>query len=204
MYLFREHNRTIRRTWAKSMLSINGIKPIMHGSLDTDAELYILNHQSLLDVVLFEYLFPQDVAWVAKKELGEIPLFGHMVKAPRMILIDRGNKRDLRKLLKGAGQALRQNRVIAIFPEGTRSDGSALGQFHVGAKIVAEKYNLKVQPIVIKGSRERLDIARKLVSKGEVQLYFLDTISPDPALDWYGDMHRKMGERVQQKHESRL
>ena len=34
-----------------------------------------------------------------------------------------------------------------MFPEGTRSDGKSMLSFKPGAKMVANKYNLKVQPI---------------------------------------------------------
>ena len=40
-----------------------------------------------------------------------------------------------------------------MFPEGTRSDGTYIGEFKAGAKMVGNKFNLKVQPVVMFNTR---------------------------------------------------
>ena len=71
-----------------------------------------------------------------------------------MILIDRDDKRGLASLLKATKQKLSQNRPIVIFPEGTRSKGKErFLPFKPGAKIIAEKFRLKIQPIVLINTR---------------------------------------------------
>lgn len=53
------------------------------------------------------------------------------------------------RVLKEAKQRLSEDRVLAIFPEGTRSRNEKLLKFQSGAKILSEKLDLKVQPILI-------------------------------------------------------
>lgn len=191
MLIFRRHNKAIRRAWAKSMLFVIGVKVVMHGKLEP-ANIYILNHRSLLDVILFEYIFENDVAWVAKKELADIPFFGLMLKIPNMINIDRRDKHSLRKLLKESKEAFKKGRSIAIFPEGTRSLRQEIRHFQNGAKIVASIHNSTVQPILIIGSRERLDTTNLIHSSGEVHIHFFEVIHPPFKDGWYENIEQKM------------
>lgn len=125
------------------------------GEFDESAELIIMNHQSVADILCLEAYHPRNICWVAKKELGEIPFYGFALRGPQMILIDREDKRGLALLLKVVKEKLSQNRPIVIFPEGTRGrGGERFLPFKAGAKIIAEKYNLKIQPIVLVNTRK--------------------------------------------------
>ncbi len=57
-------------------------------------------------------------------------------------------KLELLRLLKEVKDRLSLGRPIAMFPEGTRSSGKELLKFKSGASLVANKYNLKVQPLL--------------------------------------------------------
>ena len=93
------------------------------GDFDKEADLIIMNHQSVADILCLEAYHPRNICWIAKKQLGEIPFYGYALTGPEMILIDRDDKRGLASLLKATKQKLSQNRPIVIFPEGTRSKG---------------------------------------------------------------------------------
>ena len=98
-----------------------------------------------------------------------------------MIIIQRESKSSLVKLIKDSKNRLDDNRPLAIFPEGTRTDGKKLRKFKAGAKIVANKYNLKVQPFVIINSN-------KLMQKsGTVKIICLDTVQASKTSSWYED-----------------
>lgn len=125
------------------------------GDFDKEAELIIMNHQSVADILCLEAYHPRNICWVAKKQLGEIPFYGYALTGPEMILIDRDDKRGLVALLQAIKQKLAQNRPIVIFPEGTRSKGKErFLSFKPGAKIIAEKFKLKIQPIVLINTRK--------------------------------------------------
>lgn len=193
MYLFRPYNRAIRRAWGRMQFFLLGIKTKVKGELDISANLIIINHQSLVDIMVFENIHPRDIAWVAKKEIADMWIFGHILKAPRMIIVDRENKQGLVKLLKDAKDRLDNGRPIAIFPEGTRSSGKELLKFKIGAKLLAEKYNLKIQPIVLTGTRDVLDSIKFESKRAKIGINYLPSFFPsDKGKDWYDELYNDM------------
>ena len=194
MYVFRQKNRTIRKAWAKLQLKLMGANLIVEGEYDPNADMLIFNHQSMMDIVLFEAIASRDIAWIAKKEIGDIPWFGHILKAPRMIMVERESKKSLIALLKDAKERLDDNRQLCIFPEGTRTDGKVLRKFKAGAKVIAEKYNLTVQPIVIIGSIDVFDSKRATQKSGDIKVVYLPTIKANKETAWYEEAETKMGE----------
>ncbi len=199
MYMFRSKNRKIRQVWGKMELKLMGIKLEVEGEVDKNADMIVMNHQSILDIILFEGLHPNDIAWVAKKEIGDIPWFGHILKAPRMIMVERESKSSLVKLLKEAKEKYAQKRPIAIFPEGTRTDGKKLRKFKVGAKMIAEKSNMLVQPIVIVGSKKIFDSQKLEQKSGVVKIIYLPTVQAVRKTNWYEEVEEDMKTTLQ-KH----
>ena len=199
MYLFRSKNHTIRKIWASLQMKLLGINIEEVGELDKSADLLIANHQSLLDIIVVEYIHSRDIAWVAKKEIAKIPFFGHILKAPNMIIIDRENKAGIIKLMREVKDRLSKNRPIAIFPEGTRSDGKRVLKFKSGAKMVAQKFNLKVQPIVLIGTREIFDSKKLNAKPGVVKIIYLDSVVATKESDWFKDTENKMREILQKE-----
>lgn len=192
MYIFRNHTHKIIKFWMNIQMYLLGIKLEIKGQLDESCDLVLMNHQSLLDIVVMEYLHSKDLAWVAKKEISSLFFFGHIIKAPRMISIDRENKAGIIHLFKEVKDRLSKNRPIAMFPEGTRSDGSKLLKFKSGAAMVANKFDLKVQPVVIFNTRKILD-SKKLVAKpGIVKVIFLDSVQAQKKTDWFKDLEENM------------
>lgn len=192
MYIFRKKNRFIRQNWAKLQRFLVGYDIQTKGKADLEAKLLIINHQSLLDIVALEDLHPKNLCWVAKKEIEKIPLFGHIIHAPHMISVEREDKSSLLKLLKNAKDRVKKGRVIAIFPEGTRGDGKKLLEFKIGAKFLAQKLNLKVQPVVVSGSKAVLDSQTMQAHSGKITVHFLPSFNPNENKSWYQDMHTDM------------
>lgn len=56
-----------------------------------------------------------------QKRIRRNSSFKIAIKKPKLLCIDRKNPRDLVRVLKEAKQRLSEDRVLAIFPEGTRS-----------------------------------------------------------------------------------
>ncbi|MBE0496079.1 MAG: 1-acyl-sn-glycerol-3-phosphate acyltransferase [Campylobacterales bacterium] len=192
MYVFNAHHRAIRRTWAKLQSTLLGYTLLQKGAADPEAKLIIMNHQSLLDIVVMEALHPGNPCWVAKKEVEKIPVFGHIMHPPKMISIDRSDRRSMVKLLKEAKVRIGEGRVIAIFPEGTRGKGGRLLKFQVGAKALAEKLNLTVQPVIITGTRQVLDSQHFKANGGTVCVTFLESVNPASDPLWYEHIKETM------------
>lgn len=194
MYLFNRANRAIRRAWAKSVLTLFGIKIEVVGKRDSEANFLMMNHQSMLDIILLEAIEKDNLCWVAKTEIRKVPLYGHILPAPKMIEVDREDKKGLIKLLKDVKDRLANSRTICMFPEGTRSDGDKLLKFKAGAKMVAEKFALKVQPIVIIGAINGLDSKRLTQNSATIKIIYLDSFTPERGSEWYQETHNKMEE----------
>ena len=199
MYIFRSNNRKIRQIWGKIELKMMGITIEVEGEVDKNADMIVMNHQSILDIILLEALHPNDIAWVAKKEIGDIPWFGHILKAPRMIMVERESKSSLVKLLKEAKEKYIQKRPIAIFPEGTRTDGKKLRKFKVGAKMIAEKNSMLVQPIVIVGTKKIFDSQKMEQRSGVVKIIYLPSVQAIRKTNWYEEVEEDMKNNLQ-KH----
>ncbi len=96
--------------------------------------------------------------------------FGRLLKKGDMISIDRSNKRGVIKLLKDIKESIEvKNRAVAIFPEGTRAKGQELLPFKVGGKLAADKLKLRVQPIVVTGSKWVLNEHNKTGHSGQLE-----------------------------------
>ncbi len=194
MYIFKNHTHKVIKVWMTFQMYVLGIKLETQGKLDESCDMILMNHQSLLDIIVMEYIHSRDLAWVAKKEITDLFFFGHIIKAPRMISIDRENKAGIIHLLKEAKDRLDKGRPIAMFPEGTRSDGKSMLSFRPGAKMLANRYNLKVQPIVLFNTRNIVDSKKLLATPGIVKVVYLEPIQADKNTDWFEVLEKNMNE----------
>ena len=174
------------------------------GSMDPHAQMLLINHQGIIDIIAMEARGCTGLRWVAKKELFDTPWFGNVLKRSDMISIDRQNKAGLIKLLKDAKETVEdKQRMIAIFPEGTRSSGQKLLPFKAGAALIAKKLKLRVQPVVITGSKHLLNEHNRTAHNSTVKIIFLDAVDVDGEdADWYQNIAEKMQETIDKEYQS--
>ncbi len=194
MKFWNDKQWTFRKIWSKMQAYLTGYDLEIVGKPDKDAKLLLLNHQSLLDIIIIDASYPNDPCWVAKQQIADMPFFGQILTLPKMIIIDRESKQSLRKLFKEAKERIEEGRVIAMFPEGTRGDGKTLLPFKAGAKLLASKLKLKVQPAVIVNTRQILDSLDFTAKSGKVKIIYLDPIDPTQDRDWFEKLHENMQE----------
>ncbi|RXK13425.1 1-acyl-sn-glycerol-3-phosphate acyltransferase [Halarcobacter mediterraneus] len=192
MYLFKNKTHEIIKIWMKVQTYLLGIKFQIEGELDDSCDMVIMNHQSLLDIIVMEHLHNKHLAWVAKKEITDLFFFGHIIKAPQMISVDRENKAGIIHLLKEAKDRLSKGRPIAMFPEGTRSDGKHMLKFKPGAKMIANKLNLRVQPAIILNTKKILDSRRVKQEPGIVKVIYLKPVQAQKGTTWFEDLEEEM------------
>lgn len=112
------------------------------------AALIASQHQSAFDALIWALLAPR-FAYVLKRELLRIPLFGPMLRRTGMIAIDRSaGPAALRALLRAADQARAGRRQVVIFPEGTRVAPGERGKLQPGVAALAARMQLPVIPVV--------------------------------------------------------
>lgn len=175
MWLFNSKNRAIRKFWGRSQRFFGGYKLEVIGKFSDEANILLINHQSMLDIIALEEIHPKNICWIAKAQIGKIPIIGKILSLPKMIAVERENKHSLIKLLSEAKDRVENGRVLAIFPEGTRSQTKELLPFKGGAKLLVEKLNLKVQPIVIVGS-DAMKVKEFSFKKADIKLFCLDLV----------------------------
>lgn len=202
IYIFKKQNKKIRSVWASIQMKLLGIKIELIGEIDNSADMIIMNHQSIMDITLFEHLVSRDIAWIAKKEIGDLPWFGRILKAPDMIMVERESKSSLLKLIKVCKDRLYKKRPLAIFPEGTRTNGKKLRKFKGGTKIIANKFKLKVQPFIILGSLEIFDSKNLTQTPGSVKIICLPSIQATKDSNWYEDTEELMKNTLEQELKS--
>ena len=202
MYLFRNHAHKVIKIWMKIQMFFLGIKLEIEGNLDESCDLILINHQSMLDIIVMEHLHSRNIAWVAKKEITDLFFFGHIIKAPRMISIDRENKAGLIHLLSEVKDRLSKGRPIAMFPEGTRSDGTYIGEFKAGAKMLGNKFNLKVQPVVMFNTRNIVNSQKMEAAPGVVKVIYLEPIVASKDTSWYEDCEKNMKEVFEKEYKN--
>ena len=194
LMLFNKYKSTIVHHINRLTLFMMGGKLSQEGTMDTNADMYVMNHQGIVDIVAMEAIQNNHLCWVAKKELFDALWFGNLLRHGEMISLDRSNKAGLIKLIRDVEEARDvKHRPVAIFPEGTRAKGQSLLSFKLGTKMIANKLGLKVQPVVITGSKWVLNEHEKTGHSGTVHYKFLPTIDVSKADEnWFETLHDDM------------
>jgi 1-acyl-sn-glycerol-3-phosphate acyltransferase len=129
-------------------LEVRGLEHIPRG-----AALIAPRHQSAFDTFVWLTLLPR-CCYVFKHELRRIPLFGPLVDAAGMIGVDRGaGGAAVRALLREADRAMREERQIVIFPEGTRREPGSPVILQSGIVAMAARTGLPVIPVATDSGR---------------------------------------------------
>ncbi|WP_297484563.1 1-acyl-sn-glycerol-3-phosphate acyltransferase [Sulfurimonas sp.] len=163
------------------------------GEEDPEAQMFLVNHQSDLDIGVIETITSKDITWVAKKALFDVPFFGLAMSLPEDIEVERESKISLIKLLRAAKDRLKKKRVLTMFPEGTRSRTGKMLPFKSGAKFIADKYQLKVQPIVLIETAKCYNIKEFYYMPKNIKVIFLDSFIADKSdPKWLENLRLKM------------
>lgn len=112
--------------WCRVACYLTGLKVESHGSVPR-AGLLVSNHLSYLDIIAFSSLRP--CIFVAKSEVARWPLFGWLTMASGAIFINRKRRSDSVRALDEIRNALRENALVVLFPEGTSSGGATVLPF---------------------------------------------------------------------------
>jgi 1-acyl-sn-glycerol-3-phosphate acyltransferase len=133
-------------------------------------QVFMANHQSGFDILIVLAHIDTYFAWIAKKELFSIPVFGHALARTGSIAIDRKNFVRAMRSIHDAARRIREGKSVMTFPEGTRSMDGQIHPFKKGVFHLALKAGVPIVPVTIIGSGEIMPKKSFRVHPGKVIL----------------------------------
>jgi 1-acyl-sn-glycerol-3-phosphate acyltransferase len=135
--------------WAGKLLRLLGLQRTVSGSFHAGPVLLVANHVSWLDILAIHAACPR-ARFVSKADVRRWPLLGWLVGSVGTLFIERERKRDALRVVHQVAGALAQRDTVAVFPEGTTSDGRGLLPFHGNLLQAAIAGGHPVQPVVLR------------------------------------------------------
>lgn len=183
MALPRRSFHRLCRAWVRLMVffvrSVLGIRYELRGleNRPPGPAIYASKHQSAWDVLIFNLLVP-DCAYVLKRELYRIPLWGWFVWRIGSVGIDRsGGARALKGMVAQAAALLGEGRSIIVFPQGTRTPVGESRPYLPGTAALYLGTDVPVVPVALNSG---LFWPRRTFRKspGVITVEFLPPIEP--------------------------
>lgn len=177
-------NRTLGTNVAATVatelcLAIAGVNLHVIGAENLWSErpaVFIMNHQSQLDIMVLGALIRRDFTGVAKKSLAANPFFAPAGYLAEVAYIDRGNNAAARAALEPVVETLKGGKSIIIFPEGTRSRTERLLPFKKGPFHIAIQAGVPIVPIVLRNCGELMRPHSLIVQPGTIDIAVLPPI----------------------------
>lgn len=142
------HREARVQVWAAQLLAIWGVRLVVRGEVPRAGPvLMVANHISWLDIPVLHAA--RHCRFVSKADVERWPLIGRMASAAGTLYIERESRRDALRTVHGMAQALRDGEVVAVFPEGTTSDGADVLPFHANLLQAAIATEAPVLPVAL-------------------------------------------------------
>lgn len=142
--------RACKQWWSAGMLRSLGVELRRDGKPRPGGLLLVANHISWLDILAINAVYP--ARFVSKSEVKRWPVIGWLVSAAGTIYIERGQRRDAMRVVHKMAKVLGSGQVVAVFPEGTTTDGRSLRPFHANLLQAAIATETPVQPVALRYS----------------------------------------------------
>lgn len=143
--------RRIQRRWSVDLLKILNVTvdiPAGNPMQTLCSGIIVTNHISWLDVFVLNAVTP--TRFVAKSEVRNWPLIGWLCAQAQTLFIERGRARDAARINKQVVKMLHEGDCLAVFPEGTTTDGTKVAAFHASLLQPAVDAKALVHPVVIR------------------------------------------------------
>ena len=142
-----------------------------------DPVIWMIRHQSNLDIVTLGGIYPPRTVVIGKKEVAKIPVFGWFYRATGNILIDRNNFQSAVAAMVAAAEEVRRKGLsVWVFPEGHRNQQRELLPFKKGVFHLAIATQFPVVPIATGPIALLLDGNRWSVRPGPYRVRVLPPI----------------------------
>ncbi len=117
--------------WARDLLAILKVAVVVKGdpsAAHQSGALLVANHVSWMDIYLLFSVVP--TRFISKAEVRGWPLIGWLAEAAGTLFLTREKKVDAMRMNLMMATHLHEGDCLALFPEGTTSDGTGLLPFY--------------------------------------------------------------------------
>ena len=143
--------KNMSKNWSVGLLSILSIRLRLSGTLPDAKDqpvMLVANHVSWLDVYSLITVCPS--RFVAKSEIRGWPFLGWLSRNVGTLFIERKKITDIVRINQDISNALTTGDLVAIFPEGTTSDGTTVKKFHASLLQSAVEVEASLYPVAIR------------------------------------------------------
>jgi len=160
-----QHGRNrIIRIWSRLLLAICGARlrlaglPLPPALAQTGIEpgsrgrMLLANHISWIDPFALNASVPS--RFVAKAEIRAWPLLGTLVTLVGALYIERGRRHAVASMNHRVRDRLREGETVAVFPEGTTTDGRSLLPFHANLVAPALEVGAECWPVALRYTQD--------------------------------------------------
>ena len=148
----REQRQAIIGRWSQQLLGICGMRltVLPHDAAQTciGGRMLVANHISWLDIFAINAVVP--MRFVAKEDIRAWPLIGWLVARADTVFIRRSCRASALAVADTVAQVLREGDRVAVFPEGTTTDGTGIKPFKSSLFQAAVNAQATVQPLALR------------------------------------------------------
>ncbi len=117
-----------------------------------DRVLFVSNHESPLDVIVFRWTVPILCGFISKIELFRVPFLQLFMQGMGCLPLDRSNIRKSMDVIKKGAEKIKNGHPMYIFPEGTRNRAKGMRAFKRGSLKLAEWSKATIVPVTLEGA----------------------------------------------------
>jgi 1-acyl-sn-glycerol-3-phosphate acyltransferase len=137
----------ITQAWSRALLAVLGVRLDLEGEIEPRPALLVANHVSWLDVLAISAVRPS--VFVCKSEIAAWPALGWLLGRADTIFLRRRSAVAAGQAVQSATRQLRAGLSVALFPEGTSTDGDAVLPFSAALFQAAVDAGCPVQPLAL-------------------------------------------------------
>ena len=141
----------------------------------------VANHVSWIDIFVINAVAP--AAFISKAEVRKWPAIGWLAAKNETVFLQRGSRGHARIIGGEIGRALQAGSTVALFPEGTTTDGSHVLHFHAALLQPALDTASPIQPLALRYRNAQGEFTLAAAYYGEMSLLeCIANIVAEPAI----------------------
>lgn len=133
--------------WSRCLLGIFGVRVEADLSNLQSGVLIVANHISWIDIFVINAVLP--AAFISKAEVRSWPVIGWLAARNDTVFLKRGSRGHARLINEEIATRLAADQYVAVFPEGTTTDGTQLLHFHAALLQPALAAGYPILPVAL-------------------------------------------------------